>query len=42
MWTPNMGTPVVKMLCHRGPVKAVAFDTTGHYMVTAGEIVIRG
>jgi hypothetical protein len=37
MWTPNITTPVVKMLCHRGPVKAVAVDPTGHQMVTAGK-----
>eukprot|EP00658_Telonema_sp_P-2_P017328 TRINITY_DN16719_c0_g1_i2.p1 TRINITY_DN16719_c0_g1~~TRINITY_DN16719_c0_g1_i2.p1 ORF type:complete len:524 (-),score=132.62 TRINITY_DN16719_c0_g1_i2:372-1943(-) len=36
MWTPNMNTPVVKMLCHRGPVTSLAFDLTGRYMVTAG------
>lgn len=36
MWTPNITTPVVRMLCHRGPVTAVAFDPLGHYMVTAG------
>jgi hypothetical protein len=33
---PHLTTPVVKMLCHRGPVNALAYDTTGHYMVTAG------
>jgi hypothetical protein len=37
MWTPNITTPVVKMLCHRGAVKAVAVDPTGHQLVTAGE-----
>lgn len=36
MWTPNLTTPVVKMLCHYGPVKAVAVDSTGRYMVTSG------
>ena len=36
MWTPNMTTPVVKMLCHRATVTALAFDLTGHYMATAG------
>lgn len=35
-WTPNMATPAVKMLCHRGPIKAIAIDPTGHHMVTAG------
>ena len=36
MWTPNVTTPVVKMLCHRGAVTAVAVDPTGHQLVTAG------
>ncbi|KAF6265288.1 WD40-repeat-containing domain protein [Scenedesmus sp. NREL 46B-D3] len=36
MWTPNITTPIVKMLCHRGPVKALAVDPTGHQLVTAG------
>lgn len=36
MWTPNMNTPVVKMLTHRGPVTALAIDAGGRYMVTSG------
>jgi hypothetical protein len=36
MWTPNITTPVVKLLSHRGPVNALAFDPSGHYMATAG------
>jgi len=36
MWTPNITTPVVKMLCHHGPVRAIAVDPTGHHLVTAG------
>lgn len=36
MWTPNITTPVVKMLCHRGPVTALAVDAGGLHMVTAG------
>ncbi|EIE26391.1 WD40 repeat-like protein [Coccomyxa subellipsoidea C-169] len=36
MWTPNVTTAVVKMLCHRGPVRAIATDTQGQHMVTAG------
>jgi len=36
MWTPNITTPVVKMLCHHGPVKAAAVDPRGLYMVTSG------
>lgn len=36
MWTPNLTTPAVRMLCHHGPVRAVALDQTGRHMVTAG------
>lgn len=36
MWTPNMGQPVVRMLTHKGPLRDVAFDRSGTYMVTAG------
>ena len=36
LWSPNQGTPLVKMLCHRGQVKGVAVDNSGKYMVTSG------
>ena len=36
MWTPNLSTPAVKMLAHRGPVTALAVDGGGRYMVTGG------
>lgn len=36
MWSPNITSPLVKMLCHKGPVRALAVDPTGHYLVTAG------
>eukprot|EP00735_Rhodelphis_limneticus_P011558 TRINITY_DN4675_c0_g1::TRINITY_DN4675_c0_g1_i1::g.19575::m.19575 TRINITY_DN4675_c0_g1::TRINITY_DN4675_c0_g1_i1::g.19575 ORF type:complete len:575 (+),score=105.93,sp/Q9P4X3/UTP7_SCHPO/49.41/8e-170,BING4CT/PF08149.6/1.2e+04,BING4CT/PF08149.6/4.2e+03,BING4CT/PF08149.6/6.9e+02,BING4CT/PF08149.6/1.8e-34,WD40/PF00400.27/6.5e+02,WD40/PF00400.27/60,WD40/PF00400.27/3.8e-06,WD40/PF00400.27/8.8e+02,Coatomer_WDAD/PF04053.9/0.028 TRINITY_DN4675_c0_g1_i1:58-1725(+) len=36
MWSPSMSTPLVKMLCHRGAVQALAVDQSGTYMVTAG------
>jgi len=36
LWSPNMGTPLVKMLCHRGPIRALAVDPRGHYVATAG------
>eukprot|EP00123_Amoebidium_parasiticum_P011319 comp20647_c1_seq1/m.26757 comp20647_c1_seq1/g.26757 ORF comp20647_c1_seq1/g.26757 comp20647_c1_seq1/m.26757 type:complete len:542 (-) comp20647_c1_seq1:881-2506(-) len=36
MWTPNMSQPVVKMLCHKGPVRALAVDHSGRYMATSG------
>lgn len=36
LWSPNMSDPLVKMLCHRGPVQAIAVDNGGNYMATAG------
>lgn len=36
MWSPNMGTPLVSMFCHQGPVSAIAFDSEGRQMVTGG------
>jgi U3 small nucleolar RNA-associated protein 7 len=36
LWSPNMTEPLVKMLCHRGPVQAIAMDGAGTYMATAG------
>jgi U3 small nucleolar RNA-associated protein 7 len=36
LWSPNLSTPHVKMLTHRGPVAAVAIDRTGVHMATAG------
>lgn len=36
MWTPNMSTPVAKMLVHRGPVSALAIDSGGRYLISAG------
>ena len=35
-WSPNCGTPLVKMLCHRGPLTAIAVDQSGKYMATSG------
>jgi len=29
MWCPNMASAVVKMLCHKRPVTAVAIDHGG-------------
>lgn len=37
MWSPNSTTPLVKMLCHRGPVRSIAVDREGRYMVSAGQ-----
>ncbi|XP_072331930.1 WD repeat-containing protein 46 [Scyliorhinus torazame] len=36
LWSPNVKEPLVKMLCHRGSVRAVAVDQTGTYMATSG------
>lgn len=36
MWSPNMNTPLISMLCHHGPVTALAFDSQGHQIITAG------
>lgn len=36
MWKPTSAAPLVKMLCHHGPVTAVAFHPNGHLMATAG------
>ncbi|KAI5009533.1 hypothetical protein ZWY2020_011670 [Hordeum vulgare] len=36
MWKPTSVKPLVTMLCHNGPVTAVAFERGGHLMATAG------
>lgn len=36
MWKPTSAAPLVKILCHRGPVTAIAFHPNGHLMATAG------
>lgn len=36
MWSPNMSTPLVKMMCHRGPITDIAIDRGGYYMATSG------
>lgn len=37
LWSPNMSTPLVKMLTNRGPVTSIAIDRDGHYMATGGQ-----
>ncbi|TKY51715.1 U3 small nucleolar RNA-associated protein 7 [Spatholobus suberectus] len=37
MWKPASSAPLVKMLCHHGPVSALAFHSNGHLMATAGK-----
>ncbi|KAL8967548.1 MAG: hypothetical protein Q9183_002869 [Haloplaca sp. 2 TL-2023] len=36
LWSPNSTTPLVKLLTHRGPVRSVAVDRSGRYMVSTG------
>ncbi len=36
LWSPNAKEPLVKMLCHAGPLKGLTVDRTGHYMATTG------
>lgn len=36
MWKPTSSAPLVKMLCHRTPVSALAFHPNGHLMATSG------
>ncbi|XP_067829919.1 WD repeat-containing protein 46 [Heptranchias perlo] len=36
LWSPKVKEPLVKMLCHRGGVRAIAVDQTGTYMATSG------
>lgn len=37
LWSPNSTTPLVKMLAHRGPVRSIAVDRGGRYMVSTGQ-----
>jgi len=37
LWSPSMSTPLVKMLCHRGPIRALSMDREGRYMASAGQ-----
>jgi len=37
LWSPNTTTPLVKLLAHRGPVRSIAVDREGRYMVSAGQ-----
>ena len=36
LWSPNVTTPHVKMLCHSAPVTALDVEIGGNYMTTAG------
>ncbi|KAF2724106.1 BING4CT-domain-containing protein [Polychaeton citri CBS 116435] len=37
LWSPNSPTPLVRMLAHRGPVRSLAVDREGRYMVSTGQ-----
>jgi U3 small nucleolar RNA-associated protein 7 len=37
LWSPNSTTPHVKLLAHRGPVRSIAVDREGRYMVSTGQ-----
>ena len=37
LWSPNSTTPLVKLLAHRGPVRSMAIDREGRYMVSVGQ-----
>jgi len=37
LWSPNSSTPLVKILAHRGPVRALATHREGRYMVSTGQ-----
>lgn len=36
MWSPNMSTPLVSMLCHRGPANTIAYDPESVHKVPDG------
>lgn len=35
LWSPSVGSPLVTMQCHAGPIEAIAFDPQGTYMATS-------
>ncbi|RAL65855.1 hypothetical protein DID88_005518 [Monilinia fructigena] len=37
LWSPNSTTPLAKLLAHRGPVRSLAVDREGRYMVSTGQ-----
>lgn len=37
LWSPNSATPLVKLLPHHGPVRSIAIDKSGRYMVSTSQ-----
>ncbi|KAL2112485.1 hypothetical protein VUR80DRAFT_7482 [Thermomyces stellatus] len=37
LWSPNSAEPLVKLLAHKGPVRSLAVDRGGRYMVSTGQ-----
>lgn len=37
LWSPNSTEPHVKLLAHRGPVRSIAINRGGNYMVSTGQ-----
>lgn len=37
LWSPNSSEPLVKLLAHKGPIRSLAVDREGRYMVSAGQ-----
>ncbi|ROW17114.1 hypothetical protein VPNG_01182 [Cytospora leucostoma] len=37
LWSPNSAEPLVKLLAHKGPVRSLAVDREGRYMVSTGQ-----
>lgn len=35
MWTPNLSTPVLKLLVHKSPLLSLAVDDSGNYLTTS-------
>lgn len=36
LWSPNVKEPLMKIVCHPGPVNSLDVDQTGNYMATSG------
>lgn len=37
LWSPNSTTPLIKMQSNAGPVRSIAIDRSGHYMLCGGQ-----